>query len=162
MSDSVPDATINYIVDYARVDIECYPYLRLYMINQTRERERSGIYRLDASGNLERFSTIYRKKWILESLQGMWWYGNGLSFFLVVDLDQVFNTDDAVNSYLDMLVSLGVVAQSIIMAGYAKGLGGWMTPALNEDVAKQLLEIRSTTDEVMYFVKLGYPDGRDD
>lgn len=160
-SESVDKATIDYIVNYAKVDIQRYPYLSLYMINQARDKTQAGIYKLDGSGRMEKVSATYNKKLVLTSLQGMWWYGNGLSFYLVVDLDQLFKSVDAVNCYMDMLISLGVVAQSIIMAGYEKGLGGWMTPAINEDIAKQLLGIDSPTTDAMYFVKLGYPNGQD-
>jgi len=160
-SESVGKHTIDYIINYARVDVERYPYLRLYMINQTKDQTQSGIYKLSNSGHMEKINAAYRKKLILASLQGMWWYGSGLSFYLVVDLNNLFENSDTINCYTDMLISLGVVAQSIIMAGYSKGLGGWMTPAINEDIAKQLLGINSHTHEALYFVKLGHPDSRD-
>lgn len=160
-NESISSDDINYILNFVQEDICRYPYLGLYMIDQAKETPKSGVYRLDDTGKMIKVGETYRKKLILDSLQGMWWYSGGLSFYLVADLDCVFNSNCKANVYMDMLISLGIVAQSIIMAGYARGLGGWMSPAVNEDIAKQLLDIKSSTYEPLYYIKLGHPDGRD-
>lgn len=163
LNQDICEENITYIADHIKSDLYEYPFMSLYMINQSSDELYSGIYILDQKdGYFKKTESVYDKKLLLNSLQGMWWAsGNGVSFFIAVDLDFVFKDHNKNNSYMNMLISLGVVAQSIIMAGYSKGLGGWMTPALNEDMAKELLGINSSVHEVLYYVKLGHPSGRD-
>jgi hypothetical protein len=102
----------------------------------------------------------YSSTQLLRVIQGQWWLGGGGACCLfAVDFEKILTqkylrTDD----YIGLYLTLGAVGHELLYNIYQYDLAAWMTPAVNEEVASDLLGPRGSLSEVLYFLKFGIPD----
>jgi len=58
-------------------------------------------------------------------------------------------------AYINLLIQAGELGQEIFMAANKYGLGGWGTPAVDEDMAASFLSYDSQQEDALYFLKIG-------
>lgn len=89
--------------------------------------------------------------------QQRWIGGGGFCLFVVVDWERYMYLFRYSRAYINLLVQVGEFGQEVLQAAYAVGLGGWLTPAVDERTSADLLGLDSDSEDAMYFLKLGYP-----
>lgn len=142
-----------------------YTWLHVYAVVQGVTGVPRGVYQYDAArGTLLAADTgpggAPDDARIAAAIQGQNWIGGGgVSFFVVVQWDRYQWLYRHSRAYLNLLIQIGEFGQELLQAGYQAGLVGWLTPAVAETRAAELLGLdRVGSDaDAMYYVKLGYP-----
>ena len=98
---------------------------------------------------------------IANCIQGqMWIQGAGFCVFIVVDWERYMYLFRYSRAYINLLIQVGEFAQELLQASYAVGLGGWLTPAVDETIAGSMLALDDEREDAMYFIKIGPPAAR--
>ncbi|HEV3158213.1 MAG TPA: hypothetical protein VGZ00_12790 [Candidatus Baltobacteraceae bacterium] len=97
---------------------------------------------------------------LLQSTQGQWWVGGGGGiFWLGVHWDTLRERRKGeLDGYLDHLTDLGRMGQALLLALYESQLGAWMTPAINEQIASEVVGSDPQHEEILYLIKFGMPE----
>ena len=136
-----------------------YSWLNIFVVAQGIEDVARGIYQYDP---LEHTLTLsqaeFRNKSLTECIQNQFWVGGGgFCTFAVVDWERYMWIYRHSRAYVNLLIQLGEFGQEFLHAMYKVGVGGWMTPAVNESLASDLLGLDADKEDAMYFIKAGYP-----
>ncbi|MCT9076527.1 SagB/ThcOx family dehydrogenase [Streptomyces fulvoviolaceus] len=137
-----------------------YTWLHLYVVVQGVEGVPNGVYQYDFFDNAllatGREPSVEK---VASTIQGQNWIGGGgVSLFITVQWDRYQWLYRHSRAYLNLLIQLGEFAQELLQAGYQLGLTGWLTPAVSESRAAELLGLDAVGCEAdaMYYMKLGY------
>lgn len=136
-----------------------YSWLELYIVVQNVTDLPRGIYKYE----FERHSLHEVVHGILDEkiasvVQGQSWIGgSGFCVFVVVDWHRYMWLYRHSRAYINLLIQLGEFSQEIIQCACVEGMGGWMTPAVNEEAAGLLLGIDTQRCDAMFFLKIGTP-----
>jgi hypothetical protein len=97
---------------------------------------------------------------LLNVVQGQWWLGGpGFCVILVVNFEKFGNVGQiSSEQYISTYLTLGAVGHELLYCMYTRDLAGWMTPAIHEELASQLLTLNHPSKEALYFFKFGLPD----
>ena len=139
----------------SRAAAECRsrPRHRLYLLAQSIEGLAPGTYVLDATGRWAPVGEPVPRPTLLKAVHGMWWVnGGGGIFFLGADLAQL-----TPRAYFRALLDTSGLCQALLEPIYQCGLGGWMTPALDEAQVGEILRIEGASFEVLMLLKFGTP-----
>lgn len=119
-----------------------------------------GVYSFDSlEGKLVQCIDHYTRKDLLECLHGQWWLnGGGFCCFFVVSLKELMKQAGSPQNYFEMIVLLGEAGQALVNSVTKHELGTWMTPALSESQAAEILQLNSDEEESLYFFKVGRPE----
>lgn len=135
-------------------------WLSVYIAAQAIEGLDAGIYKLDVeTGEHLRHRQELRRKDLLDCLHGQWWLnGSGACLFFVVLFEELRHPSPGTpTNYVDLFVQLGAAGQALIESVARHELGTWMTPALSESLAANLLGLDEAREEALYFFKVGEP-----
>lgn len=145
------------LADEARNLQADYPWVRVFAIAQAVEGfTTNAVVEVGAEGWVSHGPPAASES-IDRLARGMWWVnGGGLIILLCADMGRLYDGRGLERTYLDMLLTLGVVCQSMVRTMTTLGLGGWMTPAIEEATAHKLLACGQTI-EPLYMLKLGVP-----
>ena len=138
----------------SRAAAECRsrPRHRLYLLAQSIEGLAPGAYVLDA-GTWAPVGDPVPRPALLKAVHGMWWVnGGGGIFFLGADIAKL-----TPRAYFRALLDTSGLCQALLEPIYQCGLGGWMTPALDEAQIAELLRIDGAGLEILMLLKFGAP-----
>lgn len=140
-----------------------YAWLTMYVAVQGVEQIDRGLYQYDPERHqLRLLRRDVDDKEISACIQHQYWImGGGFSVFIAVHWARYFWIYRHSRAYLNLVIQLGEIGQEIVMSGYARGLGGWMTPAVTEGRAAALFGLDPAEEDAMYFMKLGLPSAKD-
>lgn len=137
-----------------------YTWLHVYVVVQGVEGVPNGVYQYDfADNSLLATGRQPSTEEIASTIQGQNWIGGGgVSLFITVQWDRYQWLYRHSRAYLNLLIQLGEFAQELLQAGYQLGLSGWLTPAVSEGRAAELLGLDQVSAEAdaMYYMKLGH------
>jgi hypothetical protein len=139
----------------SRAATECRsrPQHRLYLLAQSIEGLAPGAYVLDAAGTWAPVGEPVPRPTLLKAVHGMWWVnGGGGIFFMGADIAQLSSRE-----YFRVLLDTSGLCQALLEPIYQCGLGGWMTPALDEAQVREILRIEAATFEILMLLKFGTP-----
>lgn len=136
-------------------------WIDAYVLIQKVDGYERGSYKIDKKTNrLIQTKAGLDKKKLLECLRGQWWVeGGGACLFFVISWKKLMSKrNDYSRGYIDMLLRLGEIGQEVVHSVYKEKLGCWMTPALHETLAAEILGTDTAAEEAMYFIKIGKPE----
>lgn len=138
-----------------------YTWLRVYVVIQAVEGIDRGVYQYDPCSHvLRHVSDSAAEDRISACIQHQEWIGGGgFCLFVVVDWERYMWLYRHSRAYINLLIQLGEFGQEVLQAAYALGLGGWMTPAITESKAAELLALDEEREDAMYFLKIGPRSG---
>jgi hypothetical protein len=84
-----------------------------------------------------------------------WVGGSGACAFLVVQWERAYAGQRRSRAYVDVLIEIGEVAQTLLHAVYHDGAGAWGTPALHETASRRLMGVDRPGIDALYAVKFG-------
>lgn len=116
-----------------------------------------GVYRYDPSGHvLFRISVGENSRTVAEACQSqLASLSAALTLVLVIDFDQYLWRYRHERSLRNLYVESGRVAQSLILAGEAFGLGFFLTPAIREPAFVELLDLKEPRQYPLYVLTCG-------
>ena len=85
-----------------------------------------------------------------------WAGGAGAALYVCVQWERFRWLYRHSRAYVNVLIQVGEFAQEVLNAVYRRRLGGWVTPAVQESRAAELLSLPGGVDAMM-FVKFGPP-----
>ena len=138
----------------SRAAAECRsrPRHRLYLLAQSIEGLAPGAYVLEA-GRWAPVGDPVPRPALLKAVHGMWWVnGGGGIFFLGADIAKL-----TPRAYFRALLDTSGLCQALLEPIYHCGLGGWMTPALDEAQIAEILGIDGASLEILMLLKFGTP-----
>ncbi|PLK48572.1 SagB/ThcOx family dehydrogenase [Uliginosibacterium sp. TH139] len=133
-----------------------YTWLNIYVLIQGVDGFSPGVYQYDPiSHTLGVIKLGDFNSEIKECIANQGWIeGGGFCIFIGVQWERYSWVYRHSRAYINLLVQIGEFGQELLMHSYKYGLGGWMTPAVNEVKAAWLLGIGEEED-AMYFMKFG-------
>ncbi|GAA2339043.1 SagB/ThcOx family dehydrogenase [Streptomyces kunmingensis] len=137
-----------------------YTWLHVYVVVQGVEGVPNGVYQYDPADNsLLATGRQPSVEEIASTIQGQNWIGGGgVSVFVTVQWDRYQWLYRHSRAYLNLLIQVGEFAQELLQAAYQLGLAGWLTPAVSESRAAELLGLDAVgaDADAMYYIKLGH------
>lgn len=136
-----------------------YSWLNIFLAVQGVEGVPRGVYQYDPlKHQLHPVAEGLEDIQIIECIQHQKWInGAGFCLFVVVQWDRYMWVYRHSRAYLNLLIQLGEFGQEVLQAMSRRGLGAWMTPAITESKAAALLQLDSSQQDAMYFIKVGPP-----
>jgi SagB-type dehydrogenase family enzyme len=137
-----------------------YSWAHLFVVVQDVDNVPGGVFEYDWSRHrLLKSAGPPRDAELASCVQGQRWVlGPGFAVFVVGELRGYAWLYRHSRAYIHVLIQLGELAQEILMAGTALGLGGWTTPAVHESRSAALLGLPGDDGiEVLSMTKLAYP-----
>lgn len=137
-----------------------YSWAHLFVVVQDVTGLAEGIFEYDwrtnalitaapAPANPDLAACVQGQRWVL---------GPGFAVFVVADLRGYAWLYRHSRAYMHLLMQAGELAQELLMAATALGLGGWTTPAVHESRVATLLGLSDDDAvEAISMVKLGVP-----
>jgi SagB-type dehydrogenase family enzyme len=121
-----------------------YTWLKVYIAVQGVEGIERGLYQFDPYDNrLILISDSIKDRQIAGAIQNQFWIGGGgFSIFVGVRFDRYYWVYRHARAYINLIIQLGEIGQEIVRAYTNIGLGGWMTPAVDEPIANALCKVR--------------------
>lgn len=139
-----------------------YSWLNLYVVIQNVENLQKGVYLYNPLNNkLTSIKNNIKNSDIRSCVQGQYWMnGNGFCLFFVVQWKRYQWLYRHSRAYLNLLIQLGDICQEFLFNMPNYDLEGWMTPAIKETEAGNLLDLDPNEQEAMYFLKIGIRNGK--
>jgi len=134
-----------------------YSWVKLYIAVQGVVDIPRGLYQYDPTQhqlrliqegveNHDIYSCIQYQSWI---------QGGGFCVFISAHWERYMWIYRHSRAYINLLIQAGELGQEIFMAANKYGLGGWGTPAVDEDMAASFLSYDSQQEDALYFLKIG-------
>lgn len=139
-----------------------YAWLRIFVVVQCVEGLARGTYQYDPLGHrLLRVGGSPSDAQISACIQNQTWIaGSGFCLFAVAQWERYMWVYRQSRAYIGLLIQAGEFGQEVLQAAYSYGLGGWLTPAIHESLAHDLLSLDPGREDAVYFIKLGLPKHR--
>lgn len=136
-----------------------YSWLTVYVAVQGVEGLDRGVYQYDpVLHQLRCLRRSVTNEEIAACIQHQNWIGGaGFCVFISVQWERYYWIYRHARAYLNLIIQLGEIGQEFLMSAYSRRLAGWMTPAVTESAAAGLLGLDLSTEEALYFLKLGPP-----
>lgn len=136
-----------------------YTWLNLYIVIQKVEGLEKGTYQYNPiQHTLYKIGGEVQNKAIIDCVQGQSWIsGSGFCVFFVVQWERYQWLYRHSRAFTNLLIQLGDIGQEFIFNSALHKIGGWMTPALKEEKAAEILQLSKGKQTAMYFLKLGQP-----
>jgi SagB-type dehydrogenase family enzyme len=139
-----------------------YSWINLYLGVQAVEGLAPGFYQYDVAAHSLR---LVRDECTPEDIRACnseqpWIRGGGFCVFLVAQWERYQWPYRHSRAYLHLLIQAGEFGQLILDELSRYGLGAWMTPAVHESRCADRLRLDTEKQDVVYFMKAGYPTAR--
>lgn len=136
-----------------------YTWLDVFVAVQEVETIANGLYQYDPIGHsLRSLGTKASDREIAATIANQNWIrGGGFCLFVAVDWLRYMWVYRHARAYLNLLIQIGEFGQEVIQYASSLGLGGWMTPAVDETAAGRMFGIDQNRFDIMYFMKIGAP-----
>jgi SagB-type dehydrogenase family enzyme len=136
-----------------------YSWLTLYVVVQGVDEIERGSYWYDPiEHQLVEIKSDVNDDQIKASIQYQGWIrGGGFCVFVGAHWERYMWIYRHSRAYINLLIQVGEFGQELLQSAYTNSLGGWLTPAVNESAAGDLFDLDTSQEEILYFVKLGYP-----
>lgn len=125
-----------------------------YLVSQAIEGVPRGVYTITRAGLHLRAAPATTKRLARATHGQAWVHGTGGVIFFALRRPADFKMPAA--GYFDELKHVGRLAQSALLLMTAQGLGGCVTPALDEQQTSELLDLPADCEPV-YLLKFGNP-----
>lgn len=137
-----------------------YSWLAPFAIVQGVEHVPERVYQVDLEqGRLVPVAERPDDRSIASTIAGQAWIsGGGFCLFVAVDWLRYMWIYRHARAYINLITQIGEFGQEVIQHAASRGLGGWMTPAVDETRAARLIGAEGSRLDPMYFMKIGAPD----
>jgi hypothetical protein len=135
-----------------------YAWLDLRMVNQGVDGLPPGVFQYDPLEHVLRRTGEHADddEVIATVAQQPWAGGSGAALYVCVQWERFRWLYRHSRAYVNVLIQVGEFAQEVLNGVYRRRLGGWVTPAVQESRAAELLSLPAGVDAMM-FVKFGPP-----
>jgi SagB-type dehydrogenase family enzyme len=136
-----------------------YSWLEIYVVVQGVAEIERGVYQyVPQSHQLLSVGPAVDDAEIASCIQQQTWVGGaGFCMFVCADWRRYMWLYRHSRAYINLLIQAGEFSQEVLQAAYARGLGGWVTPALSESKAAGLLRLSDVHQDPVLFIKIGPP-----
>jgi hypothetical protein len=135
-----------------------YAWTVIYVYVQAVDGVKTGLYFFDVEVSSLVFvhDDIDNSK-VARLIQGQSWIsGGGFCLLIGAQWDRYAWIYRHSRAYINLLIQAGELSEEFILASYKRGLGGWLTPAVDENLANELCLIDEKSNvDIIHFMKFG-------
>lgn len=142
--------------------VASWPHMRLYVAAQRVEGTAEGVHAYrPGDGALMLLRPGVEDRSMMAATHQFWSLGTGAVLFIGVcwrDLERAHGGGP--DAYLHVLTECGRLGHVAVLAATVRGLGAWMTPAMDEEAVAGLCglgDVEGAGGDVLYMIKVGLP-----